>query len=160
MTAVTDRSLLLNPSIESQYNCLYLQTTIFFFFKIFFDGHIHLSYFVATGIPVLDFWWRLLWVLKPEWVLSYSHCGGKSNVHSLRSTSGATHCQPLDGQHCRALTTFTSCPRILLAPVRLEPTIIRLWVLRASPGPQQSSLQLEVLSDFNLTIGRYRPLWH
>ena len=32
---------------------------------------------------------------KPEWVLPYSHCGGKCNVHSLRSTSGATHCQPL-----------------------------------------------------------------
>ena len=25
----------------------------------------------ATDTPVLDFWWRLLWVSKPEWVLPY-----------------------------------------------------------------------------------------
>ena len=45
---------------------------------------------------------------------SYQHCRGKCNVHFLRSTSGATHCQPLDRQHCWALTGFISCPRILL----------------------------------------------
>ena len=28
--------------------------------------------------------------------LPYLHCRGKYNIHSLRSTSGATHCQPLD----------------------------------------------------------------
>ena len=67
-----------------------------FFQKVFFVGHIHMSYFGATGTPVLDFWWRLLWVSKPEWVLPYSHCGGKCNVHSLRFTSGATRCRPLD----------------------------------------------------------------
>ena len=27
---------------------------------------------------------------------------------------GATHCQPLDGQHCGVSTGFISCPRILL----------------------------------------------
>ena len=55
----------------------------------FLSGHIHMSYFGATG--VLDFWWYLLWVSK--YVL-YDF-----NVHSPRSTCGATHCQPLDGQH-------------------------------------------------------------
>ena len=75
----------------------------FFFYKVFFVGHIH-----------MDFWWRLLGVSKPEWVLPYSHCRGECNVHFLRSTSGATHCQPLDGQHCGALTMFISCPRIFL----------------------------------------------
>ena len=88
-----------------------------FFFLLFFlslfVGHIHMSYFGATGTPVLDFWWCLFWVSKPEWVLPYSHCGGECNVHSLRSTSGATRCRPLDGQHCGALTGFISCPRIL-----------------------------------------------
>ena len=64
--------------------------------------------------PVLDFWWRLLWVSKPEWVLPYSHCGGKCNVHFLRSTSGATRCRPLDGQHCGVSTGFIYCPKILL----------------------------------------------
>ena len=99
-------------------NLYYLISFFFFFFffflNSFFVGHIHMSYFGATGTPVLDFWWRLLWVSKPEWVLPYSHCGGECNVHSLRSTSGATRCRPLDGQHCGALTGFISCPRILL----------------------------------------------
>ena len=40
--------------------------------------------------PCFGFLWCLLWVSKPEWVLPYSHCGGKCNVHSLRSSSGAT----------------------------------------------------------------------
>ena len=52
-----------------------------------------MSYFGATGTPVLDFLWRLFWVSKPP------HCGGECNVHFLRSTSGATRCRPLDGQH-------------------------------------------------------------
>ena len=51
-----------------------------------------MSFFGATGAPVLDFWWRLLWVSKPGWVLPYLlFCGGECNVHSLRSTSGTTH---------------------------------------------------------------------
>ena len=55
-----------------------------FFFKVF---HGHMSFLGETGTPVLDFWLCLLWVSKP-----YSHfCRGKCNVHSLRSTSGATH---------------------------------------------------------------------
>ena len=43
--------------------------------------------------------------------LSYLHHGGECNVHSLRSTSGATRCQPLDGKHYGASTRFISCPR-------------------------------------------------
>ena len=86
----------------------------FFLFFSFFVGHIHMSFFGATGTPVLDFWWRLLWVSMPEWVLPYSHWGGECNVQFLRSTSGATCCRPLDGQHCGASTGFISCQRILL----------------------------------------------
>ena len=42
-----------------------------------------MSFFGATGTPVLDFWWRLLWVSKPEWVLPYLlFCRGECNVHS------------------------------------------------------------------------------
>ena len=33
-----------------------------------FGGHV---LFRASGTPVLDSWWRLLWVSKPEWVLPY-----------------------------------------------------------------------------------------
>ena len=31
-------------------------TAVVLFFKVFFVGHIHMSYFGATGTPVLDFW--------------------------------------------------------------------------------------------------------
>ena len=68
----------------------------FLMLLVFFVWHIHMSYFWGTGTPVLDFWWRLLLVLKSEWVLPYLHCGDKCNVHSLRSTSCASCCQPLD----------------------------------------------------------------
>ena len=45
-----------------------------------------MSIFGATGTPVLDFWWYLLWVLKPEWVLPYSHCGGNCMFPNTYST--------------------------------------------------------------------------
>ena len=79
---------------------------IHFFFKVFLSD--------TFTCPILGPLVPLFWISKPEWVLPYSHCGGKCNVHFLRSTSGATHCQPLDGQHCGAPTGFISCPRILL----------------------------------------------
>ena len=42
----------------------------------------------ATDTPVLDFWWCLLWVSKPEWAALFALDGG---VHvSLRFTSGLT----------------------------------------------------------------------
>ena len=34
-----------------------------------FGGHIHMSYFGGIETPVLEFWWRLLLVSKPEWIL-------------------------------------------------------------------------------------------
>ena len=55
----------------------------------------------ATDIPVLDFWWRLLWVSKPEWVLLYSSL---AEVYVLCYTFPESHlwcntCQPLGSQH-------------------------------------------------------------
>ena len=49
-----------------------------------------MSYFGATSIHDLDFWWRLLWVSNLGWVLSYFclFCRSECNVHSPRSTSG------------------------------------------------------------------------
>ena len=41
-----------------------------FFLKNFVG---HMSIFGATDTPVSDFWWCLLWVSKPEWVLPYSN---------------------------------------------------------------------------------------
>ena len=44
------------------------------FFCFFFKNFVgHMSICWATDTPVLDFWWCLLWVSKPEWVLPYSH---------------------------------------------------------------------------------------
>ena len=46
-----------------------LNCPIFFFLKFLED----MSPFCgATDTPILDFWWRLLWVSKPDWVLPYS----------------------------------------------------------------------------------------
>ena len=65
-----------------------LFTCEIFFLKFLVDTCL----FGGPLVPLfLDFWWRFLWVSKPEWALLYlPFCGGKCNVHSLRSTSGAT----------------------------------------------------------------------
>ena len=46
----------------------------------------------ATDTPVLDFWWRLLWVSKSEWVLPYLSLVEAYVLHYmyLRFTSGVT----------------------------------------------------------------------
>ena len=60
----------------------------FFFFKCLED----MSPFCgATDTPILDFWWHLLWVSKPKWVLPYSSLAEAYVIkHSLRFTSGVT----------------------------------------------------------------------
>ena len=55
----------------------------------------------ATDTTVLDFWWHLLWVSKPEWVLPYSSL---VEVYMLHYTFCEIHlwcdtCWPLGGQH-------------------------------------------------------------
>ena len=47
-----------------------ISSDIIFFFLIVVE---HMSICGATGTPVLEFWWCLLWVSKPEWVLPYSN---------------------------------------------------------------------------------------
>ena len=44
----------------------------------------------ATYAPVLNFWWCLLWVLKPELAAIYMLGGGICVIHSLRFTSTVT----------------------------------------------------------------------
>ena len=46
----------------------------------------------ATDTTVSDFWWPLLWVPKPEWVLPYLSLAEAYvyATHSLRFTSGGT----------------------------------------------------------------------
>ena len=42
----------------------------------------------TTDIPVLDFWWCLLWVSKPEWAALFAHGRGVHVTCSPRFTSG------------------------------------------------------------------------
>ena len=72
---------------------------VFLFFLKIFGGHE--SFCGATDTPVLDFWWHLLWVSKPEWVLPYLSL---VEAHVLHYTFPEIHlwgntCWPLGGQH-------------------------------------------------------------
>ena len=49
-----------------------------------------MSFCRATDIPILDFWWHLLCVSKPEWAALFTLGRGLCDVHSLRLTSGVT----------------------------------------------------------------------
>ena len=44
----------------------------------------------VTDTPVLDFWWHLFWVSKPEWAALFKLCQGIHDIRSLRFISGAT----------------------------------------------------------------------
>ena len=50
--------------------CTFFDNLFFKSFLKVFGGH--MSIFRATGTPVLDFWWRLLWVSKPEWAALFA----------------------------------------------------------------------------------------
>ena len=74
---------------------------LFFFFLIFLAD--------TYTCPILGPLIPLFWIsgdvssgFQSQSGLPYSHCGGERNVRSLRSTSGATRCRPLDGKHCGA----------------------------------------------------------
>ena len=59
------------------------------FFKKFLED---ISPFCGTTyIPVLDSWWCLLWVSKPEWAAIFRLGWGTHVIHSMRFTCGATH---------------------------------------------------------------------
>ena len=49
-----------------------------------------MSFCGATDIPVLNFWWCLLWVSKPEWSAPFELGRGMCDVCYLRFTSGVT----------------------------------------------------------------------
>ena len=53
----------------------------------------------ATDTPVLDFWWHLLWVSKPEWAALFALGGGIHVTRSLKFTSIVDTCWPLGSQH-------------------------------------------------------------
>ena len=64
-----------------------LVSTIFFFLS-FWRTH---TSFLGPLVPLLWISGDVSSVFQSQSGLPYSHCGGERNVHSLRSTSGATH---------------------------------------------------------------------
>ena len=46
-----------------------------------------MSFYGANNTPVLDFWWCLLWVSKPEWATLFTIGRGIRDVSSLIFTS-------------------------------------------------------------------------
>ena len=93
---------------------------IFFFFFFFFKIFLADIYTCPILGPLVPLFWISGDVssgFQSQSGLPYSHCGGECDVRSLRSTSGATRCRPLDGKHCGAPTGFISCPRILLCGI-------------------------------------------
>ena len=49
-----------------------------------------MSFCGTTDTLVLDFWWHLLWVSKPEWAALFALGRGVHDVSSLRFISGVT----------------------------------------------------------------------
>ena len=71
--------------------CFFQLNTFILFFnfgKKTFGGH--MSFYEATDIPVLDFWWHLLRFHSQGWLVLFTLGGGIHDAHSLKSTSGAT----------------------------------------------------------------------
>ena len=93
--------------------------------KIFFWEDIS-SFCGATDTPVFNFWWRLLWVLKPGWAALFTLGGGIHVSHSLRFTSGATPADHLVKFVLGFKSRVDSLACILLTCVQWIPQI-HLW---------------------------------
>ena len=61
---------------------------------------------IATDTPVLDFWWHLLWVSKPEWAVLLALGKGVHVIYSPRFTSGMTHANLLVGSMAAELISL------------------------------------------------------
>ena len=70
----------------------------------------------ATDTPVLDFWWYLLWVSKPEWAALFKLGRGILVTHSLGFTSGTTPADLL----AASMAAEPSLPHTCKALVALE----------------------------------------
>ena len=79
----------------------------------------YMSFCGATDTPVLDFWWHLLWVSKPEWAALFTLGGGMCDVYSPVINLWYDTCQPLDGQYGGAITV----PHVCFSRGRIPATI-------------------------------------
>ena len=83
-THTTHRSQSLASEIMSFNHSPVVQFFWFFFWRT------QVLFYGETDTPVLEFWWCLLSVSKPEWAALFVFTGGIPVTHSLRFTSGAT----------------------------------------------------------------------
>ena len=66
-----------------------------------------MSFYGVTDTPVLNFWWHVLWVSKPEWAALFAIDGGVHVTHSLRFTTGAIPTKLLVASVAVELFSFT-----------------------------------------------------
>ena len=105
---------------------------IIFFLKFLADTHI---LFGAASTPVLDFWWHLIWVSKPEWVLPYSLFFAEVYVMYIPwDPPLVLHIADLltDSIAGRRPGSYLAQGYYCVAAVGLEPAINRSWVPRAN----------------------------
>ena len=69
----------------------------------------------ATDTPILNFWWCLLWVSKPEWVLPYLSLAEAYVLcyMFLRFTSGATPADLLAASMVAELSLPHTCKALV-----------------------------------------------
>ena len=97
-------------------NVEWFKSYFYFFLKVF-GGNIHMSFLGATGTPTLDFWWHLLWVSKPEWVLPYLLFAEANVMYIPRDPPLCYMCRPLGGWRA-ASPVPTYCCRGEVARIR------------------------------------------
>ena len=83
---------------EPQVENTFLHCSFFFFLNFLEDTN---PFFGATDTPVSDFWWCLLWISKPEWVLPYLSLAEAYMLYYMFPEIHLWYdtCQPLGGQH-------------------------------------------------------------
>ena len=141
---VRKRLLVQNRYFEPQYWHYFTQMIILL------SVAVYLKFFLSDTFtcPILGPLVPLFWIsgdVSTARVGSALFAFQREMQHQLRSISAATHCQPLDGQHCGASTGFLF-PRILLTLVRLKPAIMIMSSMVSHPCP---SLSLPTSTPFH-----------
>ena len=99
---------------------------------------------MATDTPVLDFWWHLLWVSKPEWAALFTFGIG---IRSLRFTSGVTAANLL-----RPAWQPIAFPHACFSRGRMLDLIYRLDMLTTRPLRLAEFLSYKHLCTVNFRI--------
>ena len=107
-----------------------------------------MSNFGATGTPVLDFWWLLLWVSKPEWFCLIRIV--EANVMYISwDPPLVLHVADLltDSIAGRRPGSYLAQGYYCVAAVSLEPAINRSWVPRANHSATRPGQEMLNIND-------------